>query len=53
MKTTETNDCGDNGVQSSKFTPVQVTFFHWARDSVASNHVVVGGWAFDDKCRGA
>jgi len=29
-------DRGDNGIQSSKLTPVRVTFFHRARDSVVS-----------------
>ena len=40
-------------MQSSKLTPVGVTFFHRARDSVAAKHTVVGGWLFNDKGRGA
>ena len=36
VETAEAVDRGDNGIQSSKLTPVRVTFFHRARDSVVS-----------------
>jgi len=53
METTQTVDRGDDGIQSSKLTPVRVTFFHWDRDSVVAQHMVIGGCTFDDKGRGA
>jgi len=53
VKATQAIHRGDNCIQASQFTPVRVTFFDWARDSVVADHMVIRGRAFDDKSRGA
>ena len=53
VKVAQAIHSGDNCIQASQFTPVGVTFFDRAGDSVVANHMVIRGRAFDDKSRGA
>jgi len=52
VETAQAVDRGDDGIQFCKLTPVGVTFFHWARDSVVAKHMVIGGCTFNAKGQG-